>query len=304
MTASAIWNDWSCRVRVTVTEADKLTAAKQQVTELMAEVSQAANRFEPMSEISRINASAGRMIPVSGRTIALVDAALDAAAETGGAVDPTVGLHLLRAGYAKDIEEIRDRLVFVPDIDSEPQQADWTQVKVDHDFGLVGIPAGMSLDLGATAKSWTADIVAYAIANSLNGGVLIEIGGDVAVAGIKKDPWQVGVSERAGEPGQRIGLTHGGLATSSTAARRWRTASGEAHHIIDPRTGRPAEGRIRTATVWAPSAVKANTASTAAIILGDEAPEFLLDLGLAARLVDTAGRITTFGEWPGQREAA
>lgn len=304
MTASAIWNDWSCRVRVTVTEADKLTAAKHQVTELMAEVSQAANRFEPTSEICRINASAGRMIPVSGRTIAIVDAALDAAAETGGAVDPTVGLHLVRAGYAKDIEEIRDRLVFVPDIDSEPQQADWTRVKVDHDFGLVGIPAGMSLDLGATAKSWTADIVAYAIANSLNAGVLVEIGGDVAVAGIKNDPWQVGVSERAGEPGQRIGLTHGGLATSSTAARRWRTASGEAHHIIDPRTGRPAEGRIRTATVWAPSAVKANTASTAAIILGDEAPEFLLDLGLAARLVDIDGRITTFGEWPAQREAA
>lgn len=304
MTGSAIWNDWSCRVRVTVTEADKLTAAKQQVIELMAEVSQAANRFEPTSEISRINASAGRMIPVSGRTIALVDAALDAAAETGGAVDPTVGLHLLRAGYAKDIEEIRDRLVCVPDTDSEPQQADWTQVKVDHDFGLVGIPAGMSLDLGATAKSWTADIVAYAIANSLNAGVLVEIGGDVAVAGIKKDPWQVGVSERAGEPGQRIGLTHGGLATSSTAARRWRTASGEAHHIIDPRTGRPAVSGIRTATVWAPSAVKANTASTAAIILGDEAPEFLLDLGLAARLVDCDGRITTFGEWPAQHEAA
>ena len=304
MTASAIWNDWSCRVRVTVTEADKLIAAKQHVTELMAEVSQAANRFEPTSEISRINDSAGRMIPVSGRTIALVDAALDAAAETGGAVDPTIGLHLLRAGYAKDIEEIRDRFVCVPDIASEPQQADWTQVRVDHDFGLVGIPAAMSLDLGATAKSWTADIAAYAIANSLNTGVLVEIGGDVAVAGIKKDPWQVGVSERAGEPGQLIGLTHGGLATSSTAARRWRTVSGEAHHIIDPRTGRPSEGRIRTATVWAPSTMKANTASTAAIILGDEAAEFLLELGLAARLVDITGRITTIGEWPAQREAA
>ena len=112
------------------------------------------------------------------------------------------------------------------------------------------------------------------------------------------------MSERAGEPGQHIGLTHGGLATSSTVARRWRTTSGEAHHIIDPRTGRPAEGRIRTATVWAPSTMKANTASTAAIILGDEAAEFLLDLGQAARLVDFNGRITTIGEWPAQREAA
>ena len=186
MTGSAIWNDWSCRVRVTVTEVAKLAATKQQVTDLMAEVSQAANRFDPTSELSRINAAAGHLIPVSGRTIALVDAALDAAAETGGAVDPTIGLHLLRAGYAKDIEQIRDRLVCVPDNVCEPQQADWTQVRVDHDFGLVGIPAAMSLDLGATAKSWTADVAAHAIANSLNTGVLVEIGGDVAVAGTKK----------------------------------------------------------------------------------------------------------------------
>ena len=303
MTASAIWNDWSCRVRVTVTDPSRLTAAKDKVSDLMAEVSQAANRFEPTSDISRINAGAGRMIPVSGRTIALVDAALDAAAETGGAVDPTIGIHLVRAGYARDIEQIRGRLVLV-DAAPEPQQADWTRVKVDHEFGLVGLPAAMRLDLGATAKSWTADLAAHQIASTLNTAVLVEIGGDVAVAGSKRDPWRIGVSERAGEPGQRIGLTRGGLATSSTTARRWRTAAGEAHHIIDPRTGLPADGVIRTATVWAPSAVKANTASTAAIILGDEAADYLLDLGVAARLVDTDGRIMTIGDWPAQREAA
>lgn len=303
MTASAIWNDWSCRVRVTVTDPAHLTSAKGTVTDLMAEVSRSANRFEPTSDLSRINAGAGRMIPVSGRTIALVDAALDAAAETGGAVDPTIGKHLERAGYARDIEEIRGRLIIV-DASAEPQQADWTRVKVDHDIGLVGIPGAMRLDLGATAKSWTADVAAHSIAASLGTAVLVEIGGDVAVAGHKSEPWQVGVSERAGEPGQRIGLTHGGLATSSTAARRWRTAAGEAHHIIDPRTGRPADSTIRTATVWAPSAVKANTASTAAIILGDEAAGYLLDIGVAARLVDNLGRITTIGDWPAQREAA
>lgn len=303
MTASAIWNDWSCRVRVTVTEPAKLTAAKGVISDLMAEVSQAANRFEPTSDISCINKAAGRLIPVSGRTITLVDAALEAAMETGGAVDPTIGLHLERAGYARDIEDIRGRLIIV-DITGEPQQADWTRVRVDHDLGLVGIPAALRLDLGATAKSWTADTAAQTIASSLNTGVLVEIGGDVAVCGSKLGPWQVGVSERAGEPGQRIGLTRGGLATSSTTARRWRTAAGEAHHIVDPRTGRPATGIVRTATVWATSAVKANTASTAAIILGDEASDYLLDLGVAARLVDRQGRITTIGDWPAQREAA
>lgn len=303
MTASTSWNDWSCRVRVTVTDASNLTAAKRQVIDLMAEVSHAVNRFEPTSDISRVNAGAGRMIPVSNRMITLLDAALSAAAETGGAVDPTIGRHLERAGYGRDIGEVRGRLVLTGDV-AEPLQADWTRVRVDHQLGLVGVPASMSLDLGATAKSWTVDLATHTIANSLNTAVLVEIGGDLAVAGSKREPWQVGVSERAGEPGQRIGLSRGGLATSSTVARRWRTASGEAHHIIDPRTGHPSAGTIRTATVWASSALDANTASTAAIVLGDEAAGYLHDLGVAARLIDNAGHITTIGDWPAQREAA
>lgn len=304
MTTSAIWTDWSCRVRVTVTEARALTEAKQHLIGLMAGVSLAVDRFRPDSDLSRINAAAGHLVPVSGRTIALVDVALDAAAETGGAVDPTVGAHLKGAGYVKDIEEIRGRKVLVDDRLNDLPQADWTRVRVNHELGLVGVPAGMQLDMGATSKAWTADVAAHYITNSFNTGVLVEIGGDVAVAGLKKNPWQILVSERAGEPGQRIGLTRGGLATSSTTARSWHIAGKEVHHLIDPRTGAPADGEFRTATVWAPSALEANVASTAAIILGDEAPAYLLDLGLAARLVDKDGHVTTLGDWPAQRQAA
>jgi len=304
MTASAIWTDWSCRVRVTVTNTHALPQAKAHLTQLMADVSLAASRFREDSDISRINAGAGRMVPVSGRTLALVDVALDAAAETGGAVDPTVGAHLRLAGYDKDIGEIADHRVLVDTPRVPSPQADWTRVRVNHDLGLVGVPTAMHLDLGATAKAWTADVAAHHIVNSFNTGVLIEIGGDVSVAGPKAEPWQILVSEVAGAPGQRIGLTHGGLATSSTVARRWRTATGEAHHIIDPRNGRPADGPFRTATVWATSALEANIASTAAIVLGDEAPAYILDSGLAARLVDTDGLISLVGDWPHMREAA
>lgn len=304
MTYSAIWTDWSCRVRVTVTDARTLADAKQQLIDLMADVSRAVDRFRPDSDLSRINAAAGHLVPVSGRTIALVDVALDAAAETGGAVDPTVGTHLKGVGYVRDIEEIRGRKVSVEHSSKDLPQADWTRVRVNHELGLVGVPAGMQLDMGATSKAWTADVAAHRIANSLNTGVLVEIGGDVAVAGAKKNPWQILVSERAGEPGQRIGLTRGGLATSSTTARRWRTGDKEVHHIIDPRTGVPADGPFRTATIWAPSAVEANITSTAAIILGDEAPGYLLDMGYAARLVDQDGHVTTLGDWPAQRQAA
>ena len=296
MSASAIWNDWSCRVRVTVTRPEALTPAKQHVMALMADVGLAANRFSKHSDISRVNASAGHLIPVSGRTVALVDIALDAAAETGGAVDPTVGAHVLRAGYVDDIELVRGRLVLPPQ--ESLAQADWTRVRVDHQLSRVGVPVGMRLDLGATAKAWTADVAAHAIAASLGTAVLVEIGGDVSVAGPRTSPWQVQVSERSGEPGQAVGLERGGLATSSTISRRWRTPGGEAHHVIDPRTGLPATGPWRTVTAWAPSAVQANTATTAALVLGDEAVPFLDELDVAARLVDRHGRVVTVGAWP------
>lgn len=302
MTATAIWSDWSCRVRITVTETTTLTRAKSMLTALMADVSRAANRFDPASDISKINFGAGRMVAVSGRTVALVDAALDAAAETDGLVDPTIGHHLTCYGYASDIDQIRGQLLTLGP--TQPAPADWRQVRVNHDLGLVGVPAGMSLDLGATAKSWTADLAAHSIANRFGIGVLVELGGDVAVAGIKREPWQVTVSELAGELGQRVGLDHGGLATSSTLARSWHTTDGPAHHIIDPRSGKPAASSLRTATVWGPSAIKANTASTAAIILGEQATDFLVELGLAARLVRSDGTTLFVGDWPVEQAAA
>lgn len=307
MSASAIWSAWSCRVRVTVARPETLPAAKQQLVSLMADVALSADRFSPASDVSRVNAAAGRLVPVSGRTIALVDVALDAAAESGGAVDPTIGAHLLRAGYAEDIGVVRDRLVVPeassPGVDALPQ-ADWTQVRVDHDLSRLGLPRGLRLDLGATAKAWTADVAAHQVAATLGTAVLVEIGGDVSVAGRRSRPWQVQVSERAGEPGQPVGLERGGLATSSTISRRWRTPTGAAHHVIDPRTGRPAEGPWRTVTVWAPSAVQANTASTAGLVLGDEAVAYLTEIGVAARLVGHDGTTEHVGDWPTERQAA
>jgi FAD:protein FMN transferase len=133
---------------------------------------------------------------------------------------------------------------------------------------------------------------------------LVEIGGDVAVAGPVDAPWRVRVAEVADGPGVLVGLTHGGLATSSTAARRWRTAAGEAHHVIDPHTGAPAAGVVRTATVWAPTCLEANTFSTAALVWGASAAARLELGGVAARLVDRSGAVRTVGPWPGEERAA
>jgi thiamine biosynthesis lipoprotein len=154
------------------------------------------------------------------------------------------------------------------------------------------------LDLGATAKSFTADLAARTLAARFLTPVLVELGGDLAVAGHRPGGWPIQVAEREGADGQAIVLQHGGLATSTTTIRRWRRGDQRVHHIIDPRTGAPAAGPWRTVTVAASSAVAANTASTAAIVLGVAAPDWLREQGLAARLVGNDGEVSTIGDWP------
>jgi FAD:protein FMN transferase len=106
------------------------------------------------------------------------------------------------------------------------------------------------------------------------------------------------VAEREGAGGQLIVIQDGGVATSTTTIRRWRQRDAELHHIVDPRTGAPSDGVWRTASVFARSAIHANTASTAAIVLGDQASQWLERRGLAARLVGRDGEIVTTSTWP------
>jgi FAD:protein FMN transferase len=160
------------------------------------------------------------------------------------------------------------------------------------------VPPGAALDLGATAKAYTADYAARMLHQSYGGGALVELGGDLATAGAPTGGWPVHVAEREGGPGQVVVLAHGGLATSTTTVRRWRRGGQDVHHIVDPRTGRPVDGPWRTASVYASSALGANTASTAALVLGEAALEWLTGRGLAARLVGADGAVHTTPGWP------
>jgi thiamine biosynthesis lipoprotein len=174
------------------------------------------------------------------------------------------------------------------------------------------MPAGVQLDLGATAKAWAADRSAARIATSTGSGVLVSLGGDIAVAGPAPDGgWRIRVQDVTGAPGDRpagpyaqIAIRDGGLATSSTAARRWQRGGDVLHHILDPRTGLPAEPVWRTVSVAAGSCADANAASTAAVIRGRRALGWLAQLGLPARLVDATGVVFTVAGWPDNSEAA
>ncbi|CAN5358975.1 FAD:protein FMN transferase [soil metagenome] len=304
MSATSIWNDWSCTARVTVDDASTLALAQHTLTELMGQVSMASSRFRSDSDISKVNHHAGRMVPVSSLTLTLVTAALESAKSSLGSVDPTVGAHLIRAGYDDDIAVVRD--ANRPDWSATDQTrpADWTKVRIDETLRMIGVPPGMRLDLGSSAKAWTVDEGASRIARLSGSAVLVEIGGDLAVSGQMDEPWRIAIGEVADTTEEYVELTHGAVATSSIVARRWQTPSGARHHIIDPATSEPAQGPWRTATVWAHTALEANTASTAAIVLGDRALEFLEDRGFAARIVAQNGSTVRVGAWPAGQRAA
>ncbi len=292
---------------VAVTEGDALDAAVAAVRAEIDALDRACSRFRADSELSAINSAGGRPVTVSALCLEAVQAALRGARVTGGLVDPTVGGALQVAGYDRDFSLLdldgpAVRVFFHP-------VPGWRSVWVDPTTSRVRVPAGVHLDLGATAKAWCADRAAAHAASLTGAGVLVGLGGDLAAAGPAPDGgWAVRVTDRHDDPpdtpGPVVGISSGGLATSSTTARRWLRGGREMHHLIDPSTGAPAAVHWRTATVAAGSCLDANIASCAAIVLGPAAVAWLRERHLPARLVDPAGRVTVVAGWLGDRPEA
>jgi len=311
------WRDWSCAVSATVADPALADRAAGIVRDLMEQVEAAASRFRPDSELERVNDRPGVLVPVGPLTLHLVTVALDAARDTGGAVDPTFGAELIAAGYDDQIDVVRARrdgarrphvaAVAPASLPASGPRSSWRRVRVDRTWCRIGVPAGLRLDLGATAKAWTADEAARRIHRLLGTPALVAIGGDLACIGTPGADWRIDVAETetalaAGEA-ERIGLHSGGLATSSTLARRW-GPDGECHHLIDPATGRPVSGGLRTASVWAPTALDANVMSTRLLVDPAAALAHLPHSGCAARLVDGTGEVSLVGHWPRPEQRA
>jgi thiamine biosynthesis lipoprotein len=286
---SASWRALGTSVQLVVT--DHLDAARTAVEQVLADIDLAASRFRPDSELSLLRPDIWTDVtPLFARALTV---ARDAASWTEGLVDPTVGLSMQDLGYDRTYQLItRDG----PAVTVVRQAGGWERIAVD---GLrVRAPAG--LDLGATAKGLAADLAAAALSEVSAAG-LISLGGDIATHG--EQPWPVLVTDTADpsstdQSGQVITLLSGGLATSGTRARRWTRGGQLVHHLLDPRTGLPADGPWQTASVLADTCVLANVASTAAIVSGSGAVGWLRDRGFSARLVAHDGSVTRVGDWP------
>lgn len=303
--ATATLQAWSCTMRLVVADARALRPAAADLTALLARVDAQASRFRPDSDLTLANTLAGRPVPIPRLLTELVGAALDAAAQTDGAVDPTVGAAMRAIGYDRDIRAVGDARLPSgrTDVERAPRR-DWRDVRLDRSAGLLFVPRGVELDLGATAKSFVADRAARVLARRYETAVLVELGGDLAVVGDRPGGWCVHVAERDGGDGQRVLVRFGGLATSTVTIRRWQLGGRPMHHIVDPRTGEPTDGPWRTVSVHAPSAFAANTASTASIVLGERALPWLRRRKLAARLVAATGEVVTTGDWPAAEAVA
>jgi len=291
-----------------VTRPDTLEAAYRLISAELAAIDAACSRFRPDSELSLVNAADGRVTEVSALFAEALQTALTAAALTDGDVDPTCGGSLVRLGYDRDFAEVRaDTSALTRAAAPAPG---WRLVRLDPERHTVRVPAGVVLDLGATAKALAADRAAARAAAAVGCGVLVNLGGDIALAGqAPAGGWRVEVRDELPADqadgawarrarGQVVSIDSGGLATSCTASRGWRRGEARLHHIVVPGTGRPADGCWRTVSVAAATCVSANIASTAAIIRGEPAARWLDRLGLPARLVRGNGRVVTTGGWP------
>jgi thiamine biosynthesis lipoprotein len=272
----------------------------------LALVDEACSRFRDDSELSRLNRARGQATVVSARLMDAIDVALRAAQLTGGDLDPTIGSTLRALGYDRDFGEIAREDGGVLTIRAV---SGWQRVRCDRDTMSVTIPAGVELDLGATAKAWAADRAANAAARAVQCGVLLSLGGDIATAGpAPLDGWPVQIADsHAATPdsaGATVTITSGGLATSSTTVRRWTRGGTELHHIIDPSTSRPAREVWRTVSVAAATCADANIASTTSVIRGTRALAWLDSVGLPARLVTVDGRVVVCNGWPADTASA
>jgi FAD:protein FMN transferase len=287
---------------VRVLERDALPTARALVEDELRRIDEACSRFRDDSEITRLNRAAGAPFAPSPLLMEALCVAVYAAARTDGDVDPTVGRSLGALGWDADFSIVVARRGESPRLRLVPA-AGWQRVRIDRVRGTVRVPAGVEIDLGATAKALAADRCARRVHAEAGASALVNLGGDIAVAGpAPGDGWPVRVTDDhrsdVTAEGQTIALATGGLATSSTTVRRWRAGGAERHHIVEPRTGAPALEVWRTVSVAAANCMEANVASTAAIVRGESALAWLEAERLPARLVRRDGEIVVTCGWP------
>jgi thiamine biosynthesis lipoprotein len=293
---------------VAVTEPARADRALTMLDDDLRQLDQACSRFRSESELRRLErVSRGNPVLVSPLLFEALEVACVVAVQTAGIVDPTIGSALVELGYDRDFDELPAS--GAGSLGRPEPAPGWWQILLDPAAGTACVPVGVRIDLGATAKAFAADRSARRIAVELGCGTLVNLGGDVAVAGeAPPEGWSVGIAPECRAPvpevDQVVCVDSGGLATSGTTARTWVRGGRRVHHIIDPWTGGPAPAVWSLVSATAPTCVEANAWTTAAVVWGADAVGNLAAFGVPARLVDASGSVVYVGDWPSSADRA
>jgi thiamine biosynthesis lipoprotein len=268
---------------------DALMAAADAIERLEAKWS----RFRPTSELCRVNEAAGSPVVVSPETFALVQRAVDAWGFTDGHYDPTILPALLAAGYDRSFDEL------VPSESApagEPVPSPGCAgIVLDWVVGSVQLPRGVAIDLGGIGKGYAADLVARDLVEAGARGVLVNLGGDLRAIGDAPPShgWVVEVDDPLGTRATGLlAIAAGAVATSTRLRRAWARAGRLMHHIVDPRSGRPAQAGLASVTVVAGEAWRAEVLAKAAFIAGPTAgARVITEAGATGLLVGDDGRV-------------
>jgi len=245
------------------------------VASMFAEIERRLSRFDPGSDLSRLNEDPRTCVPAGRMLRAAVAAALRAAALSGGLVDPALLGALCDVGYSESRAHVQPASLMRA-LSSAPTRcparpsaaARWRSVEIDDRAGVIRRPPGVQLDLGGTLKGWAADLLAACLGR--HGRCAVDVGGDLRVEGGRGQPWEVRVRHPlTGATAHTLLVLSGGVATSGIDARLWEGRDGEfAHHLLDPGTRKPAWTGLIATTALAPTALDAEALAKAALLSG------------------------------------
>ncbi len=284
-------------------------AVAMQIEGLMRTMHRALTRFEPDSELSRLNAEASPDRAASPLLRRAIRSGIWAAEASGGLVDPTVLDDLERAGYTTSLAGVKPPSLASAVAAGPPRRAAaarddaaWGRIEIDDEAGSIRVPAGTRMDTGGTAKGLAADLAAERLRGYAS--FAIDVGGDIRIGGDRPSARRVDVTHplRQGSA-LSFGLAAGAVATSGLATRLWETPEGFAHHLIDPSRGVPAWTGIIQATVVATTALEAETLAKAALLAGPVNARRELGASPAILIADDGG-VTRLGRLEAWRAEA
>ena len=264
------------------------------------EVEQELSRFRPASALCRLNAGAGGgPQTVSVILTEVVRLAIDKARDTGGLFDPTILPALQVAGYDAPFPEVAARAATTERAQpAAPRTAGPRWQDIGFSGSAIVLPAGTAIDLGGIAKGWAVDRAAERL--RALGSVMVDAGGDIRCTGtVEGRRWPIAVADpmTAGRSLAILELADEAVATSSIGRRRWQQGGKWMHHLIDPRTQRPAATDLHTVTVLGPRALECEIHTKVVLLLGSEAGAAHLDSRrLSGLLVLQDGAVRVVGE--------